>query len=83
MNSLTPLAASYDYRLVAVSIIIAIFAAYAALDLTGRVTATHGRARLTWLTWGAFAMGSGIWAMHYIGMLAFRLPIPVITTFPR
>jgi NO-binding membrane sensor protein with MHYT domain len=82
MNDLTTIPATYDYRLVAVSVAIAIFASYAALDLAGRVTANRGRTRLAWLTGGAFAMGSGIWAMHYIGMLAFRLPIPVSYHLP-
>jgi two-component system, sensor histidine kinase and response regulator len=78
----TILVGSYDYRLVAISILIAIFAAYAALDLAGRVTAAHGATRLAWLSGGAFAMGMGIWAMHYMGMEAFRLPVPVEYDWP-
>jgi signal transduction histidine kinase/DNA-binding response OmpR family regulator len=71
----SPLVSFYDYRLVALSVVIAILASYAALDLAGRVTATRGHVRLLWLSGGAFAMGMGIWSMHYIGMLAFRLPV--------
>src|SRR2546427_9525411 len=77
-----PLAASYDALLVALSIVIAILASYAALDLARRLTAAQGRARILWLTGGATAMGFGIWSMHYIGMLAFRLPIPVQYDWP-
>jgi len=73
----TPPGGSYDSRLVALSVLIAILAAGAALDLAGRVTATHGRARALWLAGGALAMGLGIWSMHYTGMLAFLLPVPV------
>lgn len=73
---------SYDYRLVTVSVVLAMFAAYTALDLAGRVTAAHHRARIFWLAGGATAMGMGIWAMHYVGMLAFRLPIPVLYHYP-
>src|ERR1700722_15851578 len=73
---------SYDHRLVALSVFIAILASYAALDLSGRVTSSHGRARLLWLTGGSAAMGIGIWSMHYIGMLAFRLPVPVKYDWP-
>src|SRR5271167_14414 len=73
---------SYDYRLVFLSVLIATLAAYSALDLTGRVTSARGRARPFWLCGGAFAMGLGIWAMHYIGMLAFRLPVPVLYDWP-
>src|SRR5271155_3078521 len=76
------LAGSYDYRLVAPSVLIAILASYAALDLAGRVTAARGRARSIWLTGGAGAMGLGIWSMHYIGMLAFSLPVPVLYDWP-
>jgi signal transduction histidine kinase/CheY-like chemotaxis protein len=65
----------YDTTLVLISILVAILASYSALGLAGRVSETRGRAMLAWTVGGAFAMGSGIWAMHFIGMLAFRLPI--------
>ena len=74
--------ATYDYRLVALSVLIAIFASYAALDLAGRVTATRDQARSAWLIGGAIAMGTGIWSMHYTGMLAFRLPMRVYYHVP-
>jgi PAS domain S-box-containing protein len=73
---------SYNYGLVALSVLIAIFASYAALDLAGRVTAAGGWTRAVWLLGGAGAMGIGIWSMHYIGMLAFILPIPVAYHWP-
>jgi NO-binding membrane sensor protein with MHYT domain len=65
----------YDFRLVTLSVVIAVFAAYAALDLAGRVTASQRKARLLWLSGGATSMGLGIWSMHYIGMLAFHMPM--------
>lgn len=74
--------ATYDYRLVALSVVIAIMAAYTALDLAGRVTASRGYLRAAWLIGGAVSMGSGIWAMHFTGMLAFRLPIHVYYHLP-
>src|ERR1700727_1928051 len=73
---------SYNYALVALSVLIAIVAAYAALDLAGRVTAAGGWTRAVWLLGGAGAMGTGIWSMHYIGMLAFLLPVPVAYHWP-
>src|SRR6267143_1792138 len=73
---------SYNYALVALSVLIAMFASYAALDLAGRVTAARGWTRAVWLLAGAGAMGTGIWSMHYIGMLAFILPIPVAYHWP-
>jgi two-component system, sensor histidine kinase and response regulator len=72
----------YDPRLVAVSFAIAIAAAYASLELSGRMTLAQGNARLAWLCGGATAMGIGIWSMHYVGMEAFRLPIPVRYDWP-
>ena len=73
---------SYDYSEVARSVLIAIAASYAALDLAGRVTAASGRIRLAWLGGGATAMGIGVWAMHFKGMLAFHLPVPVEYHWP-
>src|SRR2546426_7845 len=73
---------SYHYGLVALSVFIAMFAAYAALDLAARVTAATGWTRAIWLLGGAAAMGIGIWSMHYIGMLAFVLPISVAYHWP-
>src|SRR5467141_379026 len=73
---------SYNYALVVLSVLIAMFASYAALDLAGRVTAAGGWTRAIWLLGGAGAMGIGIWSMHYIGMLAFILPIPVAYHWP-
>ena len=73
---------SYNYALVALSVLIAIFASYAALYLAGRVAAAGGWTRAVWLLGGAGAMGTGIWSMHYIGMLAFILPIPVAYHWP-
>jgi diguanylate cyclase (GGDEF)-like protein/PAS domain S-box-containing protein len=82
MNSMTELSGSYDYRLVTLSIMLAVFGSYAALDLAGRVTAAHGRARTVWLSAGAVAMGLGIWAMHYVAMLALTMPVPVSYHLP-
>ena len=73
---------SYNYALVTLSVLIAMFASYAALDLASRVTAVGGWTRIYWLVGGAGAMGTGIWSMHYIGMLAFVLPVPVAYHWP-
>jgi PAS domain S-box-containing protein len=82
MSPSEALAGTYDYRLVALSVLISTFASYAALDLAGRVTASHGTVRSLWLIGGAAAMGMGIWSMHYIGMLAYRLPVIVFYHWP-
>ncbi len=73
----------YNHALVVTSVGIAILAAYAALDLAGRVSSSRKPAvRAFWLAGGAMAMGTGIWCMHYIGMEAFRLPVPVEFDWP-
>ncbi len=76
------MAVSWDYRLVVLSYVIAVFASYTALDLAGRVAATVGRSRLGWLVGGAFAMGVGIWSMHFTGMLALKMDMPVTYGVP-
>ena len=73
---------SYNAALVAFSILIAILASYTALALGARVNATRGRFRAAWLAGGSVAMGIGIWSMHFVGMLAFRLPVPITYDVP-
>ncbi len=68
---------SYDSYLVALSILVACFASYTALDLGGRVRVSQGWSRRGWLAIAAIAMGGGIWSMHFIAMLAFLMPMPV------
>ncbi|MBL1178837.1 MHYT domain-containing protein [Pantanalinema sp. GBBB05] len=71
------LSTDYNLQLVLVSVLIAILASYTAIDLAGRITATQRRTQMVWLASGSTAMGIGIWSMHFIGMLAFRLPVLV------
>jgi diguanylate cyclase (GGDEF)-like protein len=69
---------TYNEVLVLFSLLVAILAAYTALDMASRVTTTQGTsAARWWLAGGAMAMGLGIWSMHFVGMLAFDLPIPL------
>jgi len=65
---------TYNPHLVALSILVAAFASYTALDIGGRVAATRGAAPRVWLVPAAIAMGGGIWSMHFIAMLAFNMP---------
>src|SRR5229473_642568 len=67
----------YNPYLVALSILVASFASYTALDLGGHVEAARGLARRAWLVAAAIIMGAGIWSMHFIGMLAFVVPMPM------
>ncbi|MEG3639323.1 PAS domain S-box protein [Magnetococcus sp. PR-3] len=79
---------SYDPFLVTISIFIAIFASWVSFYLSGRMreSAKTGKGYYVWLILGALALGAGIWAMHFIGMLAFKLDCgifydPFITFF--
>ncbi|WP_338477546.1 EAL domain-containing protein [Pseudomonas trivialis] len=65
---------SYSPALIAISLCVAILASYTALDLTGRIATARGSAIYLWIAGGALAMGVGVWSMHFIGMLALRLP---------
>ena len=76
------IAGNYNPGLVALSVLIAMVASYAAFDLGERVSASGGQRRWAWLSSGAIAMGFAIWSMHYVGMLAFVLPVPVLYHVP-
>jgi two-component system, sensor histidine kinase and response regulator len=72
------LTGSYDYRLVLLSVLVASVAGFAALLIAERLDAQRQqRTYRLWLASGALAMGLGIWGMHFVGMLAFRLPLAV------
>jgi diguanylate cyclase (GGDEF)-like protein len=67
----------YNPWLVGFSIIVALLVSYTALRLAARVAASTAHGAHLWIGIGATAMGVGIWSMHFIGMLAFSLPIPL------
>ncbi len=74
---------TYDGLLVVFSIIVAVLAAFVALDMASRIVASRGRSASAWLLLGgAAAMGGGIWAMHFIGMLACHLPMQITYDVP-
>jgi diguanylate cyclase len=66
---------TYNLWLVLFSILVAIYVSHTALSLSARVARVNAESSGLWLAGGAVAMGCGIWAMHFIGMLAFSLPI--------
>jgi diguanylate cyclase (GGDEF)-like protein len=75
--SLQTLHPSYDGSGVALSVIIAIYASYVALDLARRVRDKDRESVVLWTAGGALVMGTGIWSMHFVGMLAMGLPITI------
>jgi NO-binding membrane sensor protein with MHYT domain len=74
---LTEMHGTYNPYLVALSILVASFASYTALDLGGRVPPAQGPTHRIWLAAAALIMGGGIWSMHFVAMLAFVLPMPM------
>ncbi|SMF37888.1 signalling protein N terminal repeat-containing protein [Azospirillum oryzae] len=68
---------SHDHWLVALSYAVAAFASYSALDMAERMHRTAGIARIMWQGCAAAALGGGIWAMHFIAMLALTIDTPV------
>ncbi len=68
---------TYDLRAIVLSFLIAWFAAFVAIQLAGRVRSASGRRLPAWVWAGGAAFGLGIWSMHFTGMLAFRLAVPM------
>ena len=69
--------ARHDLPLVALAAFICLFASYTAVSLIGRAQSAEGRGRDAWLGAAAFAFGSGVWATHFVAMLAFRPGLPI------
>lgn len=67
------LAGEYNASLVVLSIVIAVLASTLALALVDEARHRQGRHRSVVLLTGSVALGTGIWSMHFIGMLAFAL----------
>jgi PAS domain S-box-containing protein len=72
---------TYNPSLVALSIVVAILVSYTSLSLAARVAAARANRHWFWLIGGAVAMGIGIWSMHFIGMMAFSVPIALRYNF--
>jgi len=68
----------FDFRLVALSGLAVIVASFATLALAERIKSSQGRAWFAWVGGGASAMGIGIWSMHYLGLRALDLPVPML-----
>lgn len=75
MNEVT---VQWNWVLVGLSYLIAVFGSYTALQLAIRIPSATGLGRWLWLLGAALALGGGaIWSMHFIGMLAFQPSVPV------
>ena len=68
---------THEPWLVALSVLVAIQGAYVGLSLAVQITGVHGARRRMFLAGAAISLGVAIWAMHFVAMLAARLPFPV------
>lgn len=68
---------NYNLYIVGLSIAIAILASYSALNITSKISDANGKSKFFWLFGGAMVMGSGIWSMHFVGMLAMHMNMNV------
>src|SRR5438094_8181394 len=69
---------THDPYLVALSILVAAFASYTALDLGARVGVARGLARRVWLVAAGVRMGGRIWSMHVVAMPSFKMPVAML-----
>lgn len=79
---LVSLDGDYNYGVVLLSFIIAVCAAYSALNFVYKIARSQGRIKLGWIFGAAFVMGSGIWTMHFVGMMAFHIGMVVSYDIP-
>lgn len=78
LPTLTFLTKVYDPLLIVVSVVIAIVSAFAAFGTAERaLNSSDNKHKLAWVSFGAISLGLGIWSMHFIGMLALKLPVPI------
>lgn len=77
-DNLVEVAGDFNYALIFLSVSIASLAAYSVLVIIERIWASSQKDMLNlWLGFGSCVMGIGVWAMHFRGMLAFMLPLPM------
>ena len=69
------LTGSYNVGLMILSWMVAVFASYTALELAAHIRDSETRIRKWWVAGCVFAMGGGIWSMHFIAMLALKFPL--------
>jgi NO-binding membrane sensor protein with MHYT domain len=74
---ITCLSGEHDPRLVVLAGCVCFLASFVGINLFGRASATKGRVRLAWLALAGVATGCGIWATHFVAMLAYEPGVPV------
>src|SRR5262245_2790918 len=74
---LTCLTVEHDWRLVGVAAVVCLLASLAAVNMFNRARATAGKARAIWIVAAGVATGIGIWATHFVAMLAYEPGLPI------
>ena len=70
------IATAHDLRLVGLAALVCVLASFAAINLLRHARKSSGQMRGVWLAVSAISTGFGIWATHFIAMLAFTPGIP-------
>lgn len=68
---------SWDPVLIGISFVVAFIASFIALDSAGKVAISSRRESTFWRLSGGATLGMGIWSMHFIGMLAMKMSMPI------
>src|ERR1700739_286423 len=74
---LSCLTTQHDWRLVVVAGLVCFLASLTAITLFNRARSTSGRARVIWIAAAGAATGCGIWATHFLAMLAYEPGVPI------
>ena len=77
MNAVSYLDVGWHPGTVLLSVLVATFASYVSLELSRRVRDLDGAVAHAWWLGGSLTMGTGVWSMHFVGMLAFEPPLPL------
>ena len=78
---LTCLAVEHDWRLVLLAGLVCFVASIVAVNIFHRAIASQARTRLIWIAIAGAAIGYGIWATHFIAMLAYEPGVPTAYGF--
>src|ERR1700760_2834964 len=70
------IADAHDLRLVGLAAVICVLASLTAINLLRHARRSTGNMRTVWLAVSAISTGFGIWATHFVAMLAFSPGIP-------
>src|SRR4051812_16761606 len=69
---------SYNWFLVSLSFLIAVFGSFTGLQITNGMKSSASGPSLLWIAAAAVSLGGGaIWTMHFIGMLAYQVPMDI------